>query len=85
MIGAGRPTKNRVGISSLRHRSSMTSSALPVEQVERILEGRDDVYGGVTVEMTSEPLDPVVFASLLKASLSQWRQQVIFISYGRAN
>ncbi|KAL8463029.1 hypothetical protein ACS0TY_033208 [Phlomoides rotata] len=70
LLCKGRVTKNRVGIS-LRKRSSMSS----VEQVERILEGTNDHYGGVTVEMTSEPLDPVVFASLLKASLSLWRQQ----------
>lgn len=56
-------------------RMTSSSSALPVEQVERILEGTNDHYGGVTVELTSEPLDPLVFASLLKASLSQWRQQ----------
>ncbi|KAI3466490.1 hypothetical protein Pfo_023153 [Paulownia fortunei] len=77
LLSHGRLTKNRFGIF-LNTRSSMSSStspALPVQQVDRILEGRNDSYGGVIVEMTSEPLDPVVFASLLKASLSHWRQQ----------
>lgn len=47
-----------------------------VEQVDRILGGRDDEHGGIMVEMTNEPLDPAVFASLLRASLSQWRHKV---------
>lgn len=54
----------------------MSSSSTPIEQVDRILGGRDDEHGGVVVEMTNEPLDPAVFASLLRASLSQWRQKV---------
>ncbi|KAK9284978.1 hypothetical protein L1049_024160 [Liquidambar formosana] len=35
---------------------------------------RDDGYGGVRVQM-KDPMDSKVFASLLKASLSKWRQQ----------
>ncbi|GFQ03095.1 nudix hydrolase 2 [Phtheirospermum japonicum] len=56
--------------------SSPTSSPLSVEQVDgKILEGQNDDHGGVIVEMTSEPLDPIAYVSLLKASLSHWRQQ----------
>ncbi|KAL0300905.1 UNVERIFIED_CONTAM: Nudix hydrolase 2 [Sesamum radiatum] len=58
--------------------SSSTSPVLSekqIQQVDRILEGEEDHHGGVIVEMTNEPLDPVVFASLLKASLSHWRQE----------
>lgn len=50
-----------------------------MEQVDRILDAKEDDHGGVTVEMTNEPLDPSVFGSLLRASLSHWRQQVFLI------
>lgn len=56
----------------------MSSPSTQVEQVDRLLSGRNDDHGGVIVEMTNEPLDPTVFASLLRASLSQWRQKVSF-------
>ncbi|XP_075505567.1 nudix hydrolase 2-like isoform X2 [Primulina tabacum] len=59
-------------------RSSMSSSMSRVsseKQVERILEAKNDDHGGVIVEMTSEPMDPGVFASLLRASLSHWRKE----------
>ncbi|KAL6544682.1 hypothetical protein OROMI_023544 [Orobanche minor] len=56
--------------------SSSTPPASSAEHVDdRLLEGENDDHGGVVVEMTNEPLDPIVYASLLKASLSQWRQQ----------
>lgn len=50
-----------------------------MEQVDKILAAKEDDYGGVTVEMTNELLDPPVFASLLRASLSHWKQQVVQI------
>ncbi|KAF3674849.1 Nudix hydrolase 2 [Capsicum annuum] len=56
-----------------------------MEQVDRILAAKEDDYGGVTVEMTNEPLEPSVFVSLLRASLSHWRQQDSdFTSYSKA-
>ncbi|KAL3850962.1 hypothetical protein ACJIZ3_012844 [Penstemon smallii] len=72
----GRFSKGRFGIS-LNIRSSMSSSTEKkvVQQVERILEGTNDDHGGVIVELTSEPLDPALFASSLKASLSHWREE----------
>ncbi|KAK4491887.1 hypothetical protein RD792_002668, partial [Penstemon davidsonii] len=66
-------SKGRFGIP-LNVRSSMSSST-EKKVVERILEGTNDDHGGVIVEMTSEPLDPALFASLLKASLSHWREE----------
>lgn len=48
-------------------------------EVDRILAAKEDAHGGVTVEMTNEPMDPSVFGSLLRASLSHWRQQVFLI------
>ncbi|KAK4353731.1 hypothetical protein RND71_025925 [Anisodus tanguticus] len=63
----------------------MSCSATPamarekeIEQMDRILAAKEDDHGGVIVEMTNEPLDPSVFGSLLRASLSYWRQQVPF-------
>ncbi|XP_060212714.1 nudix hydrolase 2-like [Lycium barbarum] len=77
----GKLTKIRYGIY-LNTRSSMSYSATPamarekeMEQMDRILAAKEDDHGGVIVEMTNEPLDPSVFASLLRASLSHWRQQ----------
>ncbi|XP_022136268.1 nudix hydrolase 2-like isoform X2 [Momordica charantia] len=43
-----------------------------IEQLE-LLSGVHDHYGGVIVEM-KDPIDPKEFGSLLRASLSQWRQ-----------
>nr|XP_018623179.1 nudix hydrolase 2-like isoform X2 [Nicotiana tomentosiformis] len=67
----------------LHRLSSMRCSATPAMamekemevEVDRILAAKEDAHGGVTVEMTNEPLDPSVFGSLLRASLSHWRQQ----------
>ncbi|XP_073303196.1 nudix hydrolase 2-like isoform X2 [Primulina huaijiensis] len=73
----GKTNRLRFGIfSSIR--SSMNSSMSRVsseKQVERSLEAKNDDHGGVMVEMTSEPMDPGVFASLLRASLSHWRKE----------
>nr|GMC53095.1 nudix hydrolase 2-like isoform X1 [Ipomoea batatas] len=58
--------------------ASSPAASLPekqAEQVERILAGRNDDHGGVIVEMTSEPMDPSLFVTLLRPSISQWRQQ----------
>ncbi|XP_019188913.1 PREDICTED: nudix hydrolase 2-like isoform X2 [Ipomoea nil] len=76
----GRLKKGRIGTYLSTRCSSMSSSAasLPekqAEQVDRILAGRNDDHGGVIVEMTSEPMDPSLFVTLLRASISQWRQQ----------
>lgn len=72
-----------LNIRSSMSSSSSTSAAVSVQQqVERILEGRNDDHGGVIVEMTNEPLDPAVFASLLRASLSHWRLQVLLFHIG---
>lgn len=37
----------------------------------------EDAYGGVIIEM-KEPMDPDLFTSALRTSISQWRQQVYF-------
>ncbi|CAA2962901.1 nudix hydrolase 2-like isoform X1 [Olea europaea subsp. europaea] len=55
--------------------ASHVSSEKQTQQVERILDARNDDHGGVMVEMTDESMDAGLFASLLRASLSQWRQQ----------
>lgn len=39
-----------------------------------LLDGCEDAYGGVNVDM-KEPMEPEVFAHMLRASLSQWRRQ----------
>ncbi|GFZ12359.1 MutT/nudix family protein [Actinidia rufa] len=52
---------------------SVTSSLLGFEKI-KLLDASDDAYGGVIVDM-KEPMDSEVFASLLGASTSQWRQQ----------
>ena len=44
-----------------------------VEQVE-LLSSDNDSYGGVVVKI-EQPIDSKLFPSLLRASISQWRQQ----------
>ncbi|KAK4594302.1 hypothetical protein RGQ29_018113 [Quercus rubra] len=44
-----------------------------VEQVE-LLSSDNDSYGGVVVKI-EQPIDSKIFPSLLRASISQWRQQ----------
>ncbi|KAK3039808.1 hypothetical protein RJ639_027121, partial [Escallonia herrerae] len=61
--------------SSMSITSSKVVSESQVQQFERLLTGRDDVHGGVIVEMASEPVAPTVFTSLLRASLLHWKQQ----------
>ncbi|GAV68460.1 NUDIX domain-containing protein, partial [Cephalotus follicularis] len=67
---------------SIRGMSSSTSTLLieekimPEVEVQKfeLLSAAEDIYGGVTVDI-KEPMDSIVFASLLKASMSKWRQQ----------
>ena len=55
------------------------ASSPSVERIE-LLSATHDAYDGVSVDM-KDPMDSNVFATLLKASISQWRQQVdIFIN-----
>ncbi|CAL5344337.1 unnamed protein product [Camellia sinensis] len=51
------------------------SSQNEVLQISKLLTATNDHYGGVIVEMTTEPVDSAVFVSLLRASVSHWRQQ----------
>ncbi|KAL6543009.1 hypothetical protein OROHE_010529 [Orobanche hederae] len=48
-----------------------------VDEKILLLEAEPDNYGGVVVEMSTDHvnLDPAVYVSMLRASLSQWRQQ----------
>ncbi|KAL2495501.1 Nudix hydrolase 2 [Forsythia ovata] len=77
----GKLSKARFGINLNSRFSMSSSSASPVlseqqnQQVDRILEARNDDHGGVMVEMINEPMDAGVFVSLLRASLSHWRCQ----------
>ncbi|KAF7847918.1 hypothetical protein BT93_L2453 [Corymbia citriodora subsp. variegata] len=67
----------------VRYKSVSTSTALRRGMTERndsgieqihLLDGFQDSYGGVTVEM-KEHMDADVFAALLRASISSWKQQ----------
>ncbi|XP_022759846.1 nudix hydrolase 2-like [Durio zibethinus] len=44
-----------------------------IQQVE-LLNGVEDLHGGIILDM-EKPMDSEVFASLLRASISQWKQQ----------
>lgn len=71
----------RLSMTSPSASPYLSSSTLPAEkQVDRMLTGKEDDHGGVIVEMTKEPLDPSLFVSLLRASISQWRQLVLLIA-----
>lgn len=45
------------------------------QQEIKLLEGINDNYGGVVIKM-NEPMDPNNFASMLKSSMSCWKNQV---------
>ena len=50
-----------------------------VQQVE-LLNSINDLHGGVVVNI-EQPMDSKVFSPLLRASVSQWRQQVYTVSF----
>jgi hypothetical protein len=54
-------------------RSSTVDGALDVS----ILKGRVDSYKGIIVEPSSLPVDVPTFERCLKASLQQWRHEVM--------
>ncbi|KAI8012879.1 Protein TPR3 [Camellia lanceoleosa] len=43
--------------------------------MSKLLTGMNNHYGGVIVEMTTEPKDPAVFVFLLRTLVSHWKQQ----------
>ncbi|KAL1812976.1 hypothetical protein ACET3Z_023041 [Daucus carota] len=53
--------------------SSSSVEEISLQQVD-ILNAADDAFGGVVVEM-KEPMNSDVFDTLLRASISQWREQ----------
>ncbi|KAF8014846.1 hypothetical protein BT93_H0592 [Corymbia citriodora subsp. variegata] len=63
----------------VRYKSISASSGMTehndsrIEQIQ-LLDGFQDSYGGVTVEM-KEHMDADAFAALLRASISSWKQQ----------
>lgn len=61
-----------------RNRSmSASSSANPMSRDEAtLLPSVQDKYGGVMTEM-SHPMDPSLFSTLLRSSLSTWTLQVL--------
>lgn len=64
--------------SSLIKNFSASTASLTVNRAKEIglLNATEDLYDGVTVEM-KEPMESEVFVSLLRASMSKWRQQVL--------
>ncbi|KAI3711207.1 hypothetical protein L2E82_41120 [Cichorium intybus] len=73
--GAAGKFRNTFGIQ-LNSRSisaSLRSSA--AKQLDNVLSGKEDDHGGVIVELSTEPMDPILFTRLLKASIIQWKQQ----------
>lgn len=74
------PFLNQVMSVSTSSLSVATQGIIPesgVEQIE-LLNADDDLHGGVVVDMKDKPMDSEVFASLLKASLSHWKQKVFW-------
>ncbi|OMO76960.1 hypothetical protein CCACVL1_15253 [Corchorus capsularis] len=85
------PTWPALNVSSstagfnIRFRSAMSASpnSTPVNVIAeneeqfrdfKLLNAVNDRYGGVVIEIT-EPMDSALFASLLRASIAQWRHQ----------
>lgn len=44
-----------------------------------VFEAAEDAYGGVTVELRESSMDSGDFVTVLRASLSEWRDQVYFL------
>ncbi|XVE78305.1 hypothetical protein DITRI_Ditri13aG0133800 [Diplodiscus trichospermus] len=61
-----------VSLSALAIEKQMVSEN-EVQQVE-LLTGVEDLYGGIILDV-EKPMDSEAFASLLRASISQWKQQ----------
>lgn len=76
-VGNKSPTLSR-GMSSSSATLEKVTPPANIQQLE-LLSGVYDRYDGVIVEM-KDPMDPNEFGSLLRASLSQWKQQVFFCS-----
>lgn len=63
--------------------TSKSSSAIEKQMVpenelvqqDELLTGVEDSYGGIVLHF-EKPMDSEVFTSLLRASISQWKQQV---------
>lgn len=55
------------------------SSSSSVEEISsqqiNLLNAADDAFGGVVIEM-KEPMDSDIFDTLLRASISHWRELV---------
>ncbi|KAE9461581.1 hypothetical protein C3L33_06513, partial [Rhododendron williamsianum] len=65
------------GVSRITVRFGTRSMSISSSRsVGQLLSGRNDDHGGVIVEMSTEPVDAVVFGSLLRASILHWRQEV---------
>lgn len=47
----------------------------------RLLDAYDDEYNGVIVNPEGLPSNPAAFASILRSSLSYWKQKVLLTSY----
>ena len=68
----------------IRNMSAPTSSMSAIRKTERVrqvelLSSVDDLYRGVRVDMEHHPMDSKAFATSLKASISHWKQQVLYI------
>ena len=58
--------------------SSVVKASLKGQaEVVELLSAVDDDHGGVIIEMKA-PMDAGAFVSSLRASLANWRQQVVF-------
>lgn len=64
-----------MSVSASSSSPSPVMSDKQVQQVDNVLSAKEDEHGGVIVEMSTEPMDPIVFTSLLKASMLHWKQQ----------
>lgn len=64
-------------MSILANQSSILGSELTDDVEVALLSAVDDDHGGVIVEL-KEPMDPAAFHTSLRASISNWRKQVIF-------
>ncbi|KVI01127.1 nudix hydrolase 2-like [Cynara cardunculus var. scolymus] len=70
-----RLTVRSISVSATSSPPSPVLSEKQVDQVDNVLAAKEDEHGGVIVEMSTDPMDPIMFTSLLKASILHWKQQ----------
>ncbi|KAL4562949.1 hypothetical protein LXL04_026980 [Taraxacum kok-saghyz] len=73
--GAAGTFRNAFGIHLNARSVSASLRSSATKQLDDVLSAKEDDHGGVIVEISTDPMDSILFTCLLKASIEQWKQQ----------